>query len=102
PIQAEVTRFPARAGEPFVGRIGFNAGPVVAGVIGTKKFAYELWGDTVNLAHRMEAHAPPGGMLVTAPTYTRLRHRYSFKPGRVIRVKGKGAVLSYQLLGRSR
>ena len=99
-MQAEVARFAARDGQPFRMRIGFNTGPVVAGVIGTKKFAYDLWGDTVNLANRMEAHAPPGGILVTAPTYSRLRHRYSFKPGRVIRVKGKGAVLSYQLLGR--
>jgi adenylate cyclase len=100
-MQCEVTRFAAVEGQPLRMRIGFNTGPVIAGVIGTKKFAYDLWGDTVNVANRMESHAPPGGILVTASTYARLRHSYSFKPGRVIRVKGKGAVLSYQLLGRS-
>lgn len=100
-MQREVTRHAAAEGQPFRMRVGFNTGPVIAGVIGTKKFAYDLWGDTVNVANRMESHAPPGGILVTASTYSRLRHRYSFKPGRVIRVKGKGAVLSYQLLGRA-
>jgi len=100
-MQREVAQFTVGNGQPLRMRIGFNTGPVVAGVIGTKKFAYDLWGDAVNLANRMESHAPPGGILVTASTYNRLRHRYSFKPGRVIRVKGKGAVLSYQLLGRS-
>jgi class 3 adenylate cyclase len=100
-MQREVTRFSAAEGQPLRMRIGFNTGPVIAGVIGTKKFAYDLWGDTVNVANRMESHAPPGGILVTASTYARLRHRYSFKPGRVIRVKGKGGVLSYELLGRA-
>lgn len=100
-MQGEVARFAAAEGQPLRMRVGFNTGPVIAGVIGTKKFAYDLWGDTVNLANRMESHAPPGGILVTASTHARLRHSYSFKPGRVIRVKGKGAVLSYQLLGRA-
>jgi class 3 adenylate cyclase/CheY-like chemotaxis protein len=97
-MQREVARSAEASGHPFRMRIGMNTGPVVAGVIGTKKFAYDLWGDTVNLASRMENHAPPGGILVTALTYERLREHYSFKPGRIIRVKGHGKVLSYLLL----
>jgi class 3 adenylate cyclase len=99
-MQRVVARSADASGEPFRMRIGLNTGPVVAGVIGTKKFAYDLWGDTVNLASRMENHAPPGGILVTAQTYERLREHYSFKPGRVIRVKGQGKVLTYRLLAR--
>jgi len=98
-MQKETARFVADDGQAFRLRIGLNTGPVIAGVIGTKKFAYDLWGDTVNIASRMEAHAPPGGILVTASTYQRLQNHYSFKPGRVIRVKGKGEVLTYLLLG---
>ena len=97
----EVARFNARYAERFRMRVGLNTGPVVAGVIGTKKFAYDLWGDTVNLASRMEAHAPKDGILATAAVYEKLSGRYSFKPGQVIRVKGKGEMLSYILLGKT-
>src|SRR5882724_2152531 len=100
-MQRETARFTDGAGRALRMRIGLNSGPVVAGVIGTKKFAYDLWGDTVNLASRMEAHAPANGILVTAATYERLRGAYTFKPGRVIRVKGKGEVLTYLLLCKS-
>jgi class 3 adenylate cyclase len=100
-MQAEVARFTSGNSAPFRMRIGINTGPVVAGVIGTKKFAYDLWGNTVNLASRMENHAPPGGILVTPATYKRLRKAYKFKPGRTIRVKGKGRVVSHLLLGKA-
>jgi adenylate cyclase len=100
-MQRETARFTAGAGRALRMRIGINTGPVVAGVIGTKKFAYDLWGDTVNLASRMENHAPTDGILVAALTYQRLRDRYTFEPERLIRVKGKGAVPSYRLLGKS-
>jgi len=97
-MQQEVARFARCRGLPLHMRIGLNSGPVVAGVIGTRKFAYDLWGDTVNVAYRMQTHAPPGGILVTAATYKHLRRAYAFKPGRVLRVRGKGEVLTYRLL----
>ena len=100
-MQLETARLAAGYEQPFRMRIGLHTGPVDAGVIGARKFAYDLWGDTVNLASRMESHAPSGGILVTASTYQLLGDRYSFRPSRVIRVKGKGEVLSYQLLGKS-
>jgi adenylate cyclase len=81
-------------------RVGLCTGPVVAGVIGSKKFAYDLWGDTVNLASRMESLAPAGGILVAASTYECLRDQFDFHPGSVLSVKGKGQVLTYQLLSR--
>ncbi len=99
-MQDEVARFAVGHAKPFQMRIGINTGPVVAGVIGRKKFPYDLWGDSVNLASRMESHAPPGGILVTAVTYKRLKGRFRFKPGRLLRVKGRGRVLTYALLGR--
>jgi adenylate cyclase len=99
-MQQELACFARRQGLPLRMRVGLNSGPVVAGVIGTRKFAYDLWGDTVNLAYRMQAHAPPGGILVSAATHRHLHQIYAFKPGRLVRVKGKGEVLSYRLLGR--
>ncbi len=101
-MHIEAARMAVGQEQPFRMRIGLNTGPVVAGVIGARKFAYDLWGDAVNLASRMEQHAPSGGILVTEATYQLLRDEYSFQPGRVIRVKGKGEVLSYRLLGKSR
>jgi len=99
-MQREVTGFGAGHDQPFRMRVGMHSGPVVAGVIGRKKFAYDLWGDTVNLASRMETYAPSGGILVTAATHKLLKGKFAFKPGRVLRVKGRGRVLTYSLLGR--
>jgi guanylate cyclase len=80
-------------------RIGIDSGPVVAGVIGRAKFIYDLWGDTVNTASRMESHAPAGSIQVTERTFERLRRRYELRRRETIEVKGKGPMTSYLLLG---
>ena len=81
-------------------RIGFHTGPVVAGVIGTKKFIYDLWGDTVNVASRMESHGLPGHIQVTETTYQVLRHQYLFRKRGQVEIKGRGQMLTYLLTDR--
>jgi adenylate cyclase len=83
-------------------RIGLCSGPAVAGVIGIRKFAYDLWGDTVNTAARMESHGMPGHIHVTESTYRLLRDRYSFEDRGVIDVKGKGPMRTYFLTAERR
>lgn len=81
-------------------RIGIDSGPVVAGVIGRAKFIYDLWGDTVNTASRMESHASPGTIQITERTRLRLSKQYAFKPRGAIHVKGKGSMSPFLLIGR--
>lgn len=83
-------------------RIGINTGPVVAGVIGTRKFIYDLWGDTVNIASRMESHGIAGEIQVTETTYKHLHSRYELQPRGQIYVKGKGEMVTYLLIGRKK
>ena len=78
-------------------RIGINSGPVVAGVIGKSKYIYDLWGDTVNLASRMESTGVPGAIQVTRPVYEQLKDKFSFEPRGEIEVKGKGKVEAWLL-----
>ncbi len=81
-------------------RIGINSGPVVAGIIGTNKFAYDLWGDAVNTASRMQSEGIPGSIQVSAATYELLRERYICEPRGVVPVKGKGNMDTYILVSR--
>ncbi len=92
-------RVAIETGLPLRVRIGIDTGPVVAGVIGRVKFIYDLWGDTVNTASRMESHALPGTIQVTSRTHDRLRERYEFHPRGTIEVKGKGPMHPYLLIG---
>jgi len=90
-----------RAREAALGlRIGIDTGPVVAGVIGRSRFGYDLWGDTVNTASRMESHAPPGGIQVTARTAALLADRFELERRDQVEIKGKAPMTTYLLLGR--
>lgn len=95
-----VKAYGERLGIPFSVRIGINSGPVVAGVIGTMKFIYDLWGDTVNVASRMESTGVPGAIQVTRAVYERLGGEYEFENRGPIAVKGKGEMNVWLLRGR--
>ncbi|NEP61238.1 MAG: GAF domain-containing protein [Symploca sp. SIO2G7] len=99
-MQAEMARVAPKTGEEFQLRIGINSGSVVAGVIGIKKFIYDLWGDTVNVASRMESQGINGAIQVTAATYELLQDKYLFEERGIISVKGKGEMTTYLLKGR--
>jgi adenylate cyclase len=81
-------------------RIGISTGPVVAGVIGRKRFSYDLWGDTVNIAFRLESLVEPGGILVDQATFDLVKENYSFGPPRTLELKGRGNAIAYRLEGR--
>ena len=99
-MQAELVHLCATLGLGLAIRIGIDTGPVVAGVIGRHKFTYDLWGDTVNTASRMESHGVAGRIQVTEATYRHLRDRYRFEERGEVEVKGKGRLRTYLLIGR--
>ena len=101
-VREEVPRHLDPGGRPLQVRIGIDTGPVVAGVIGRRKFSYDLWGDTVNTASRMESHGVAGCIQVTERTYQRLRDGYRFQPRGPIQVRGMGEMVTYFLVGRNR
>lgn len=96
-----VKRFRRPDGDAFSLRIGIHTGPVVAGVIGTKKFAYDLWGDTVNVASRLEANGIPGRIQVSDDLYNRLKGDFTFESRGAIMVKGKGMLEAHFLTGEA-
>jgi class 3 adenylate cyclase len=81
-------------------RIGIHAGPVIAGVIGTNRFSYDLWGDTVNIASRMESQGVPGRIQVTEAVYQRLADDFVFEPRGIQQIRGIGEMQTYFLMAR--
>lgn len=100
-MQQSISQFKTATGKSFQLRIGINTGSVVAGVIGLKKFSYDLWGDAVNLASRMESHGVIGKIQVSETTYTFLKDEYKLEKRGEIKVKGRGEVTTYFLIGKN-
>ena len=97
-VEAGQVRWPS--GDPVTVRVGVATGPAVAGIVGYRKFAYDLWGDTVNLASRLQDSAEPGQALVSEPTAEQLGDGYEFSPAQIVDLKGKGPTPARVLLGR--
>lgn len=98
-MRVELERFNRAHGQTFQLRIGIHSGALIAGVIGTKKYVYDVWGDTVNTASRMESQGMPGEIQVSEDTYRLLSDRYRFEERGLIPVKGKGEIRAYLLQG---
>ena len=99
-MRSAIENHPEVDQNPLRMRFGIHTGPVVAGVIGKRKFSYDLWGDTVNTAARMESHGVPGHIQVTAAVRNQLADSYRFEQRGPIEIKGKGIITTYYLIGR--
>ena len=97
-MQKHINKIPHFNGTEIQLRVGIHSGPVIAGVIGTRKFAYDLWGDTVNIASRMESHGLPGRIQVSEVVYEKLRDNFQFEERGIINVKGRGTMTTYWLI----
>lgn len=101
-MQNAIANFRWPNGEPLALKIGINTGgPVVAAVIGIKKFAYDVWGTAVNIASRMESQGEPGKIQVTEATYLALKDKYELDKRGAIAIKGKGEMTTYWLKNRT-
>jgi class 3 adenylate cyclase/HAMP domain-containing protein len=98
-MQNSISKFLRPDGTPFEMRIGIHTGQAVAGVIGKKKFIYDLWGDTVNIASRMESQGVAGCIQVSDTVYEVLKGKYKFESRRSLEIKGKGKMTTYLLTG---
>ena len=98
-LRREVARLNADHDWDLSFRIGINSGTAVAGIVGREKFHYDLWGDTVNVASRMESHGVPDRIQVTEAVYERLKDDFVFERRGHVEVKGKGSTLTYFLVG---
>ena len=96
----ETRREAAQSREPLHLRIGVHTGPLIAGILGKQRLAYDVWGDAVDTARRLHSHCAPGSILVSPAAYLRLRNRYRFQNKGVVELAGKGQMLSYMLQGK--
>jgi len=97
-MHAEIVKFNQEIGENIDVRIGIHSGPVVAGVIGKNKFSYDIWGDTVNIASRLESHGETGKIQVSETTYYMIKDKFKFEERGLIELRGKGKFKTYYLI----
>jgi len=96
--QQQIALHPGVRGQKLRLHVGVSTGPVAAGVIGVRRFIYDLWGNAVNVASRLSGEAAPGTILVDEPTFRALRDRYAFGPARTVEPKGKDPMQVYVLV----